>query len=1309
MSLILKQEPANTISTPPAGKSTLFVTDQNVMAVKSPAGTVTTFPTVQGANTQVLYNDDGSLNGNANLTFDKTTGTLTALNVSVTGTLNAGDISVSSIANGTSNVDIVGVGGNVTTSVGGNANIFVVTGTGANIAGTLNVSGAISLTGNANVGNIAGTGGAQFTTLTGGLTTASQPNITSVGTLTSASVSGNANVGNLGTGGLITVTGNANVGNLGTTGLIIAGGNITGGNILTGGLMSAGGNISASFFLGNGSQLTGIDATSIQNGNSNVRVYPNTIVTTSVAGNANVFEVTGTGIQANGTISATGNINGANLGTGGVVTATGNVTGGNVVTAGSVFAPAIVANSGAYNTSLTLNTTTGIIEANSQGNATQFLPAGQIRINGGTPIIMSGTNDGSQLVLNTTETKLNQLQAGNVKVSVGTGGTVTNVWDFGNDGNLAAPGAISAPGNVTGGNIITGGVVSATGNITGNFFIGNGSQLTGIDATSIQSGNSNVKVYANANVTVSSAGVSNVFIVTSTGANVAGTLSASGNATFGNVTATLHVGNLSGTGNSNVGNLGATGVFATTLSASGNANVGNIGATGVVATTLGGALTTAAQPNITSTGTLTSVSVSGNANVGNIGGTAGLFTTVAGSLTTAAQPNITSTGTLASLSVTGTATTGNLATGGTLSVGGNANVGNLGTTTLVATGAGSFGANVNMNGNWLTNVGYAVANTDAASKLYVDTLSSSGISYHQPVAVATTTTLAVATGGTTAYNSPNGAANGIGAYISTTGTFLNIDSANVQTVGTRILVKNEANATWNGVYTYANTTAVVRSTDTDEYGPDSTSQLSINDYFFVTGGVVNEGTAFIVSAPAGVITFGTSNITFSTFSTSQVYDAGTGIAITGTTISANASQTQITAVGTLTSLSISGNANIGNIGAAAGIFTTVSATGNANVGNLFSTAAVQGTTLTSNIATGTAPLTVTSTTLVPNLYVSRANVSDYDIVTASTTGNYYLGMWTATSGNLQNYANSVFVANASNGALTATTFVGALSGAATSATTAGTVTTAAQPNITSTGTLTTLSVSGNANVGNIGATNVVGTLTTASQTNITAIGTLASLSVTANANIGNIGTALITATGNITGANLITGGILTVTGNATVGNLIAGSGTGGNITGANLVSANYFTGTLTTAAQPNITSVGTLASLSVTANANIGNIGTAGILTVTGNANIGNIGTAGIITATGNANVGNIGATGGYYTTLSATGNITAGNISATNHTGTTVSITGNVTAGNVTLANAAVISANNMQITTGANTNAGNVTGNFVLTTGSRFQATYA
>jgi hypothetical protein len=52
-----------------------------------------------------------------------------------------------------------------------------------------------------------------------------------------------------------------------------------------------------------------------------------------------------------------------------------------------------------------------------------------------------------------------------------------------------APSSLSTAGNVTGGNILTGGLVSVTGNITGSYFIGNGSQLTGLAATY---GNSNV-------------------------------------------------------------------------------------------------------------------------------------------------------------------------------------------------------------------------------------------------------------------------------------------------------------------------------------------------------------------------------------------------------------------------------------------------------------------------------------------------------------------------------------------------------------------------------------------------------------------------------------------------------------------------------------------------------------------------------------------------------------------------------------------------------------------------------------------------
>lgn len=54
-----------------------------------------------------------------------------------------------------------------------------------------------------------------------------------------------------------------------------------------------------------------------------------------------------------------------------------------------------------------------------------------------------------------------------------------------------------------------GGEVSATGNVTGDYFLGNGSQLTGITSTSTEiiNGTSNVSINAaNANVTITVAG-----------------------------------------------------------------------------------------------------------------------------------------------------------------------------------------------------------------------------------------------------------------------------------------------------------------------------------------------------------------------------------------------------------------------------------------------------------------------------------------------------------------------------------------------------------------------------------------------------------------------------------------------------------------------------------------------------------------------------------------------------------------------------------------------------------------------------------
>ena len=53
-----------------------------------------------------------------------------------------------------------------------------------------------------------------------------------------------------------------------------------------------------------------------------------------------------------------------------------------------------------------------------------------------------------------------------------------------------------------------------------------------------------------------------------------------------------------------------------------------------------GTVYTAAQPNITSVGTLTTLAVTGNVTTGNVSGATADFSILTGSLTTAAQPNI---------------------------------------------------------------------------------------------------------------------------------------------------------------------------------------------------------------------------------------------------------------------------------------------------------------------------------------------------------------------------------------------------------------------------------------------------------------------------------------------------------------------------------------------------------------------------------------------------------------------------------------------------------------------------------------------
>jgi len=99
-------------------------------------------------------------------------------------------------------------------------------------------------------------------------------------------------------------------------------------------------------------------------------------------------------------------------------------------------------------------------------------------------------------------------------------------------------------------------------------------QISALSSNSISSGTSNVRVFANGNVTTSAAGTANVLVVQSTGALITGVNSVSGNVTGGNI---LTAGLISATGAiqvggdmSLVGNIVDTGPLTITTSSSGN-------------------------------------------------------------------------------------------------------------------------------------------------------------------------------------------------------------------------------------------------------------------------------------------------------------------------------------------------------------------------------------------------------------------------------------------------------------------------------------------------------------------------------------------------------------------------------------------------------------------------------------------------------------------------------------------------------------------------------------------------------------------
>lgn len=626
-----------------------------------------------------------------------------------------GNISVSSIQNGNSNITIGGSGSNILVGVGGTANVAVFSTNRVKITGNLSVTG--NVTGSYILGD-----GSQLVNL--------------------PVLYGDANVAAL----LSTFGGN----NISTTGTITSG-NILVGNVQTNGQVSAAGNVIGNYILGNGSQLTGLPATYT---NSNVVSLLSSFGSNSISTTGNVTAnylvspgaVIGSGISttgnviSQGVVSAVGNIvtNGYFVGT-----FVGNVT-GNFVVPGSNTQVIFNTNGNAdavggmtYNKGSNTFTVLGIVS--SQGNviAGNVVTAGQISA--------TGNVTGGNLTASANVTGGNILTAGLVTAT----------------GSINTSSTISATGNIRGGNILSNGIISSSANVSGNNFIGTGVSVTGtITAASTVGGViSGASVSVTGNVSagnlIGTIATANQPTITSLGTLTS--LSVAGNIQTGNINT---VGQISATGNISGNNLAITNVnaggtiVATTLdsanaSVSGNVIGGNVLTGGQVSAVgnitgnfiLGNvALASGLPGNYGDSNVITLLSAFGNNSISTTGnitansfivtGTVvnnGISTTgnvianyylgsalsvsgnvtaasVIGTIATANQSAITTVGTLASLSVTGNITGGNLSVGsGTITVGN------------IVSGAGNLLGTIGNATTWFGN-----AYVKAVNALYAD-------------------------------------------------------------------------------------------------------------------------------------------------------------------------------------------------------------------------------------------------------------------------------------------------------------------------------------------------------------------------------------------------------------------------------------------------------------------------------------------------------------------------------------------------------------------------------------------------------------